>query len=63
MQAWVKHRWRLKVQEPVSEPEGVPLEIQGHLAMDDVDLVMLVGLPGMMSLQPILLLAWKPAQA
>ncbi len=50
MQAWVKHRWRLKVQEPVSEPEGVPLDIQGHLAMDDVDLVMLVGLPGTMSL-------------
>ncbi|KAL0030482.1 hypothetical protein WJX79_008953 [Trebouxia sp. C0005] len=46
VQAWVKHRWRLKVQEPVSEPEGVPLDIQGHLAMDDVDLVMLVGLPG-----------------
>lgn len=56
MQAWVKHRWRLKVQEPVSEPEGVPLDIQGHLAMDDVDLVMLVGLPGMMPPQQMLLL-------
>lgn len=51
MQAWVKHRWRLKAQEPVSEPEGVPLDIQGRLAMDAVDLVMLVGLPGAMSLQ------------
>ncbi|KAL0021538.1 hypothetical protein WJX77_005533 [Trebouxia sp. C0004] len=46
VQAWVKHRWRLKAQEPVSEPKGVPLDIQGHLAMDNVDLVMLVGLPG-----------------
>lgn len=50
VQAWVKHRWRLKVQEPVPEPAGIPLHIQGQLAMEDVDVVILVGLPGESSL-------------
>ena len=45
-QAWVKHRWRVKIQEDVPEPAGIPLEIHGKLAMTDVALVMLVGLPG-----------------
>ena len=42
----MKHRWRLQVLEPVPEPADIPLDIQGNLAMQDVDLVMLVGLPG-----------------
>lgn len=49
----MKHRWRLKVQEPVPEPAGIPLQIQGQLAMDDVDVVILVGLPGESSLMHI----------
>lgn len=50
VQAWVKHRWRLKVEEPVPEPAGIPLDIQGSLALQDVDVVMLMGLPGESSL-------------
>ena len=46
LQAWVKHRWRLKEQEAVPEPADIPLDIQGSLAMQRVELVMLVGLPG-----------------
>ena len=46
VQAWVKHRWRLKLRELVPEPAGIPLQIEGLLAMDDVDVVILVGLPG-----------------
>ena len=48
-QAWVKHRWRIRVQEPLAEPAGVPLDIQGKLAMKHVDVIMLVGLPGKLS--------------
>lgn len=46
MQALVKHRWRMKVEEPLPEPAGIPLQIEGNLAMQDVDVVMPVGLPG-----------------
>lgn len=46
----MKHRWRLKQQEPVLEPADIPLDIQGSLALQDVELVMLVGLPGELSL-------------
>lgn len=46
----MKHRWRLKEQEPVPEPADIPLDIQGSLALQDVELVMLVGLPCEVSL-------------
>ena len=46
VQAWVKHRWRLKEAEAVPEPADIPLDMQGSLAMQSVQLVMLVGLPG-----------------
>lgn len=36
----------MKEQEPVPEPADIPLDIQGGLALQDVELVMLVGLPG-----------------
>ena len=52
VQAWVKHRWRLKIQEDVPEPTGIPLEIQGKLVVADLALVMLVGLPGESCLPP-----------
>lgn len=46
VQAWVKHRWRLKDKELVPEPANIPLSIEGRLALKDVELIILVGLPG-----------------
>ena len=46
VQAWVKHRWRLKDKEAVPEPTDIPLSIEGKLALKDVELIVLVGLPG-----------------
>ena len=46
LQAWVKHRWQLRPSEPLAEPQGIPLEIQGRLSLAETRLMMLVGLPG-----------------
>ncbi|KAK9863226.1 hypothetical protein WJX84_008176 [Apatococcus fuscideae] len=46
VQAWVKHRWQLRPSEPLAEPQGIPLEIQGRLSLAETRLMMLVGLPG-----------------
>ena len=42
----MKHRWRMTVEEPLPEPAGIPLQMEGNLTMQNVDVVMLVGLPG-----------------
>ena len=39
----------MKMEEPVLEPEGIPLKIDGSLAMADAAFIMLVGLPGELS--------------
>ena len=42
----MKHRWHLRAQEPLPEPAGISLDIKGILSMTDVQLIVLVGLPG-----------------